>query len=314
MRLLSEFLGGYRYVGYWDKKNRYGYQYRVHSYSEVIDFIQHYDGIENIGITMTTYIKDLPYLIWLPMDFDSPDLRKSWDEAKTVYNFLVDCDYDVGISYTGGRGFHIFLSVVPDIYTRDQIKTAQLYFKDLFELEYIDTNIMGDYRRLMRIPCTVHFSGIRGLWLKYNPGRRFDIDEYFPDDKSIVTSNKNNFSDDVDYKYYHKYPCVENLITDFDYWHERHPRGDFEPHWMIRFGWVVSRLAQGWTDEEIIEEGRTFGWNDWNESKTLYYINHIASKGYAHPSCDTYRDLGFCDPECKFNLEWNVPSVKEYRE
>ena len=105
----------------------------------------------NCGISMCSFKDDIPYLLYLPFDFDSYSLEESWQDAKTLYNNMVDEGWDISINYSGYRGFHCLVSVVPKPYARNQILAAQSFYKRYLKLDTCDSNIFGDIRRMAMV-------------------------------------------------------------------------------------------------------------------------------------------------------------------
>jgi len=308
--LISEFYGGSRFFGCWSSPQKYGRQYQVETREEVLDYIHQYEGIYNCGISTCTFINHIPHLLYLPFDFDSKDLKASWEDASRLYNFLVDSNYDVFIKHSGYRGFHVLVSVVPAPYSKPQIRALQKFFKRVLHLETCDKQIFGDIRRLIRIPETIHcgkFVKRFGRWdregeggiaynIKHTEGELMNIDD-------IIEEN----DIDLDYTYImseysgrkplHPFPCLETYMN------------NEEPPHMIRYSYVAYWLKMDKTPEEIFnmikKEHSPQGehpWLDWDDDTTMNQINHIAG-GYYNPlRCDTLQDMDYCLKGCQYNL------------
>jgi len=163
MDLIEEFYDGIRYFGAWSSPQRFGYQHKVYSKEDVIQYINEYNGILNCGISVCTFKDEVPYLLYLPFDFDSDSLANSWSDAMKFYNHIVDIGYDISINYSGYRGFHCLISTIPLPYSRKLIHDVQSYYKNLLDLKTCDPNIFGDIRRLIRIPGTLHIGKFKRL-------------------------------------------------------------------------------------------------------------------------------------------------------
>jgi len=291
--LINEFLGGYRFFGHWK-------QIRVFNKDQVKALIETWAGLDDCGITISTFKDGIPILLFIPFDFDG-DLKTAYEDALKTYEFFIKQDYMTCLTYTGNRGFHVLVKAKPDYYSKIQLRTFQNAIKRMLKLETCDSQIFGDVRRLIRIPGTYHRKG--GLCqILYEGGHKeLDISQYVPN--TIPTNGviKGNYQE-----VYHEYPCVEVIV-----------REDPEPPQLIRFAFVILRLAEGKSIQEIFEEIRGFGWIDFDEHKTLYQINHIASRDYKPPSCKTLQDLGYCIvKDCKYKSVRNAwlekyPHLKE---
>jgi len=290
---------GIRFVGYgWGFGQ--GNQVPVRTFKEVKDIVSEFLGTDNLGISMCTYKDGMPYLLFLPFDFDSADLRESWNDSSRMYNKLVKKGYTVCLTFSGQKGFHIFIKTVPKIYTKKHIRAVQKYFKEMLNLKTLDENIFGDVRRLMRIPNTYNMKGKLCRIIACNTGKELDLNDLI-DAKNIKDDSGYVFDTDYDTYEIREYPCIERLIKDKDYWRKNHPRGGFEPSQPVRYTWVTLRILEGKSEDEIIAEAESFGWDDYDESKTRYQIRHIGGRGYIPYSCSTLRDMGLCIVDnCKY--------------
>jgi len=282
---------GTRDVGHWERTP-------VSTRKEIYDFIDKYFGIDNIGISSSVFYDNKSYLLFLPFDFDIHDrltLKDMLEQAMRLYNNLVRTGYSSLLTFSGRRGYHVYIKTVPKPYQKRQIRFVQKMFRDMLKLD-IDEQLLGDVRRLMRIPWTPHPNGAMCEVIATNEGIDLDLDNICPEnimeeyDEYIVGNEEE----------YHEFPCVEDLIAN-----------DPEPRHIIRFAYIILRLAKGWTEDEIIEEIETFNWIDYNETYTRKQIHHIASREYIAPSCDTLKDMGYCSHACTFDKENTVNELKK---
>lgn len=280
MGLLDEFLGGYRFFGHWK-------QSRVNSKEQLMEMIKTWAGLDDCGITISTFKDGIPILLFLPFDFDSENIKDAFDDALKAFKFFVSLGYKTWLNYTGNRGFHVLVKTKPEYYSRYQIRTFQSQIALLLDLKTCDKQIFGDYRRLIRIPGTYHRNGHLAMTLAEDGFAELDLNRFVRDQIPVngIVKSPSSYT-----RRYHEYPCVEAII-----------REDPEPPQLIRFAFVIIRLSEGKTPEDIFNEIKSFGWVDFDEDKTIYQINHIASKEYYPPSCKTLKDLGYCIiNNCKF--------------
>jgi len=284
---------GVRYVGYWGEG--IGNQIPVRTFEEVKLIIKEHLAQDNIGISMCTYKDGIPYLLFLPFDFDSEgNIKDAWKDAKKLYNILVDKGYAICLTYSGRKGFHIFIKTKPQLYPKKLIKAVQIYFKEMYNLNTLDEQIFGDIRRLMRIPHTYNMKGDLCRVLTEDKGKELDLNDLIDVNNLYKNGNIEYDTYNEDYEL-RDYPCIERLIKDKKYWAKHHPRGGFEPAQVIRYNWAIIRLLQGKNIDEILEEAEELGWDDYDEEKTRYQIEHIAGNyGYIPHSCKTLKDLGYC--------------------
>ena len=286
---LVEIPFGFRYIGYWG--DGYGNQVPVETYKDVIDFINEHLSIDNIGISVCTYKDGYPYLLYLPFDFDSENLKEAWLDAIKLYNKFVSKNYETCLTYSGRRGFHVFLKVIPKIYSKRVIRHAQMMFKSMLSLKTMDERIFGDIRRLMRVPYTYNMGGNMCNMIDSNDGKSLNLNHLI--DENAVDNPYEDYSTE-NLPEFHDYPCIEKLIKDREFWEKHHPRKSFQPSQEVRFTWTILRLSEGFTYDEILEEAKKIGWDDVDDDKTIYQINHIAGGGYVPYSCRSLRDMGYC--------------------
>jgi len=283
---IDEFYGGYRYFGYWN-------QVRVYSKKEVLKLISEHAGLDNCGLSISTFIDGMPFLLFVPFDFDSleDNLENAYNEANRVYDFFKSSGFQTSLNFSGNRGFHVLVKTKPDIYSSRQLRKFHDIIARLLRLKFVDRQLFGDIRRLIRIPGTLHpKTGLLAFTIKSCKGQPLDLHKFItnglPDAEVRVNSK---------IKVRHPYPCVEEII-----------RNDPEPPQLIRFTYVIHRLSEGYTTKEILEEIRSFGWVDFNERITLYQIKHIANGGYYPLSCESIKQLGYCLKDCPYKDKENL--------
>lgn len=296
---------GVRYFCHWKKGT--GEQIPVNSTDKVLSLIGKYNTLEGCGISICTFIAENPILLYMPFDFDSDTLLYSFLDAQRLYNYLAEMGFDCWLQYSGNRGFHVILSVVPKVYTSEQLWKANTHFKELLGLDTVDENLFTDIRRIIRIGGTHHpKSGLLCEKIAENKGRLFDLDNYFPDDGLDLDFEGDGDSlEDYEFNINHEYPCIMNLINNGKYW--RKQIGSYEPPQYIRFAYVAIRMWEGKDKKEIFEECKTFDWDDWDARYTRKQINQIFRKRYIPPSCETLRKKGYCTG-CKLS-EWRPENI-----
>lgn len=273
---------GYRKVGHWT--NGTGNQVPVKTREEIYELIGKYLGVENIGISVCTYVDDVPYLLFVPFDFDSENnVKLAWLDAIKLYNHLIELNYDVHITFSGKKGFHVFVGVVPKPYSKECIRAFQKWFINKLDLKTADIQILGDNKRIMRIPYTYNIKGTLCKEVAYNPGVPIDIDDLLLTTYIArpITYEKREF---------HEYPCIEYLMTN-----------DPEPRELIRLSYVALRLSKGMTEDDIIDEMKTFDIVDFDEEISRRKIQYINDGEYVPLGCRSIKDMGYCKSDCRFN-------------
>lgn len=317
MNLLSEFYGGHRYVGFWSSPPKYANQFAVKTEKRINELVSLYNGVYNCGISVCSVIDNIPYLLYLPFDFDSGDLESAWKDASNLYNELASNGYDVVINYSGYRGFHVLISVLPRPYTKPQIRVAHKFFTEGLNLKTSDKQIFGDIRRLIRIPGTMHggrFEKVDNKWKRvgfgglcktvaYSPGELLDLDELIEeDDYEFIDYDKSNSNG----KNMPDYLCLKRHIN------------NEEPPQVIRYSYVAMLLNKGYDMDEVIDilrndhgPGSKYPWVDWDEDYTVKQVMHITYAGCYHPlHCEQLKYQGYCLPECINNMDsWGIKNV-----
>jgi len=134
----------------------YPWRVQVNTREEYLQRIQSMVRYSNIYTSLYPYNGGSIDKIYL--DIDSPTL----EEAKRTLDMVVQkCrerwDYTPRVYYTGGRGFAIYLdfeSVEADL---QGVREAVL---SIFYSPYVDTHVVGDRRRISRVPYTLNYNNL----------------------------------------------------------------------------------------------------------------------------------------------------------
>lgn len=278
---------GYRNIGLWD-------QFPVYSIDEIIKVIKTHLGFKHIGISMCAYKNGESYLLYLPFDFDNKNnLRTPWIDGKKLFNQCIDDELESYLTFSGNKGFHVYIKTIPKAYTKRQIKRSQSYYIDKLNLKSFDYKIHGDVSRLMRIIWTLNLNGSWCRLISYNKGNSLDLDEIYYDDRK---DHKRHIFGEYGKVNYNR-PCVEWLIKNKKYWMKE--RGKFEPAEDVRLTWAAIRLWRGDTIDEIIEEARNYDpqWDDFDEDKIRNKLEYLDAREWNPHSCESLEQLGYCVPD-----------------
>ena len=256
-------------------------------------------------------------------EFDcEKDVEKAWRDARTLCNAIVRF-YDAVpfIKFSGRRGFHVdvFLKEIvafnPTPHTIKLVKEvyARLQQKILagLELPTLDKQVLGDIKRLERIPYTLHEESGKPCQPVSLKGELIP-----PEDCDIEYYRKNGLSPSLLQEVLHEVrveekwrslfegslkkhsqknkgsgkirPCIEAAL--------RHPLNGEGGH-MMRLAVACEFLNKGYTVGEVVELFRNQP--DFNPSKTRYYVEDAKKKCYKPFKCETIRRLGYClDEKC----------------
>lgn len=99
-------------------------------------------------------------------DFDhNTKPENAFADAKRLSQFLENSNIPHITHYSGKKGFHVFIQLQPRIYKlnirsetelKNRIAEIQLYLKQRLHLKTLDTHIVGDIKRLVRVPYLLH--------------------------------------------------------------------------------------------------------------------------------------------------------------
>jgi len=284
MDLLKFLDGCYRKIGIW-------HQFAVYSEQEIVNVIREHLGFKNIGISVCAYDEDTDeqILLFLPFDFDSENIYKAWNDAKKLYEKLVDMGIECMMNYSGKKGFHVLVKTVPKQYPKRQISAVHQFFRDVLGLETIDEKLFGDISRLIRIPSTYNINGTWCRTLAENDGYPLDLDDLPVEYRKFERHQKFEYGN-VEFDR----PCIEWLIDNKDYWFKK--RGKYEPEEPVRLTWAAIRLWRGDSIEDIIEEARGYGWDDFDSEYIQRKLEYLDAREWNPHSCDSLKALGYCLP------------------
>jgi predicted transcriptional regulator len=102
--------------------------------------------------------------IFLDFDSQGDSLYEVWDEVVEFTKFLESMKVKSMILFSGKKGFHIYIFIPPTVLKRPREALSELVkaLVSKFEkakdtkIKFLDWKVVGDVRRLARIPYTVH--------------------------------------------------------------------------------------------------------------------------------------------------------------
>jgi hypothetical protein len=243
---------------------------------------------------------------------DPPDLEAAWREARGLAEAL-ERHYNATplITYSGRRGFHLHLSLSPPIQTwalsQDHIK---LLYRELAGMilrglgfEHLDPNVVGDVKRLARIPYTRHEAtglpcvpvdpGLRPVLLTGDTlvswrgrGLGDEIVRLAAERVNrgiLMKALRRRFPGSIRYSNGRIRPCIEEAVRRFL---------DGGAGHLMRLAIVREYGAVGWGADSIIQLFSSQA--DYDEETSRYYVEQ-ALRNPARPfTCSTIRGLGFC--------------------
>lgn len=250
-------------------------------------------------------------------EFDCPeDPRRAWLDTKALADNIIRY-YDATplLKFSGRKGYHVdvFLQQTvafdPNIHSIEFVKAVYKRLQEKILLGLIlptlDRQVIGDIKRLERIPYSTH-EATGSLCQPVN----LDGKPLGPEECDVEFYRKNGLSakllehviqeliNEEKWKahgkkgaYYAKLwgdkrirPCIKAILADPD------------PAHKMRVALVAECHAAGYSPEEIMEMFKRF--RDYDERKTRYQVMDIIEGAYKPFRCRTIRELGFCLPEC----------------
>jgi len=246
-------------------------------------------------------------------DFDcKEDLGKAWKDAKTFAGATaVYYDVEPFIVFSGGKGYHVYIFLTGTVYfhlwrlefVKQVYETLQQKILKGLHLETIDQAVIGDIKRLARVPLSIHEKTGKQcvpVDAEGSPLKVFSLEEYRKNglDTSIIETvckelatkkkweelraeRRRRFPIKHDGK---ARPCIEAALG-----LPLHA----EPGHKMRIAIATEYLHRGASIEQVVELFRpqvNFG----DGSKSRFYVEDIAKKGYKPFKCETIRGLGFC--------------------
>jgi len=252
-------------------------------------------------------------------DFDSkttpPDLEKAWNEA---IHFVDALQKYYGVRslpvFSGRRGYHIYawlwrtVEVRPnqEVWAKTIYKTLQDKLLKGLHYETLDPEVLGDIKRLARVPYTIHEKSGQvcipltekreKLWLLGNSLEEYRRKGIGPDlFQAVVKEVKTEERIRAKLQAFRKgegkrfvgkgvRPCIEAALQNPDLSHKMKVAIVAEHH---RAGLSPSEIERLFTTRP-----------DYEAKRTEYQVNHIVKGGYRPFRCSTIHALGFCLPSC----------------
>ena len=261
------------------------------------------------------------------MDFDNKigngkeiSMRQVLEEAQLVAKWLVAKGFQIIPVASGKKGIHFHILLRPKTYQDPKtllrsFTTYVLNSASDVKLISFDTRVIGDIRRICRIPNTARPN--LGTFCTYIPLLKFlkfnendliyhikrrtfvdspiygKIDQTMDEYRSLEDNHhKNRYNSTglvqvlqtrtVENRFLKSVlrPCLYSSITDKD------------PRHHIRVAATIDLLGAGFSESQIISTYSTLGWVDFDFEKTSSYVRGIAQKNYQSYSCAKLREQG----------------------
>jgi len=241
-------------------------------------------------------------------DFDcKEDPAFAWRDACTFAEALKKY-YNVEplTVYSGRKGFHtyvflkqvVYIGETPLAFAKQVYEELQTRLIEGLNLPTLDAQVIGDIKRLARVPFSVH-EKTGSLCAPVDGDRKPFVPESLqayktldPELFSQIIKELKTRKQIASAKHAHAYkgirPCILAALSK--------PLESGDGH-LMRLAVAREYLAGGYGVEEIVQLFQNQ--LDYNPEKTRYYVEY-AQKNPAKPfKCKTIRKLGFCLPDCR---------------
>jgi hypothetical protein len=241
-------------------------------------------------------------------DFDSTSLSLAWKEASQFADTLRK-SYSIEplVCFSGSKGYHVhvFLQQQARFATVKEAKafysTAQKLILKGLKLETLDMNVVGDIKRVARVPYSVHEKtqklcvpvtrDHKPCWIMdLQPFREHGLDSAFMDlckAKAEQKPRKRVFQSALRSHVKGVRPCLEAALNADLSGKEGH---------LIRLAIAREYLKNGYSPEQTAELFKNQ--SDYSFEISLSYVHYALSNDCQPFKCSTIRDLGFCLENC----------------
>lgn len=240
-------------------------------------------------------------------DFDSKDLTLAWKEVHSLATTLQN-SYGAKplVCFSGSKGYHVYvwLSQIEHFDSVDSAKrfyqTAQDLLLKGLSFETLDKQVLGDIKRLARVPYSVHEKSQKTctptsmdrteIVLDDLAGyRSHGLSEGFCNLCKSKTKQKAQRLTSRFTPRRHKgtRPCIDVALTADLCGVAGHS---------MRIAVAAEFLNRGFSAEQTAKLFKSQ--SDYNFEKSLYYVQDLLDRSYRPFKCTTIRKLGFCLQNC----------------
>lgn len=242
-------------------------------------------------------------------------------EAQAVIEQSMNEDIPVYAVFSG-MGIHVHQLYQEEKDPERKIATTARRYLDQLDLQTADLQIIGDTRRLLRVPNAqrIDEKGPTGFWtIPLKPEEVIESDA--SDLLEMATMPRNIEFEEPEERpemqIYADYTRDSGEALETRELDDTHSRLDGEevdwllnrqiklpcmvervkqrnPDHRIRLNFAVMLFNLGYSPDEVCEIIKRLRWKDFNEEMTMKYLRQIYSKKYSDHSCDTLMSKGYC--------------------
>lgn len=308
-------------------------QKKVYNKKQYLVYLRsHWDDKECFSSLLSDYQveNNIVDRIFLEFDEDDPDERSR--KGKIVYYCLKSLGITPYVLFSGGRSYHYHIFFDP-VQLDDPKRRIKKWVKGL-PIDFLDFQVVGDLRRLTRLPYTCHKSGkmcviipneifefsiakITRITEQLSQGMNEFLDPVFRNNIPLLESLANMKIEKKKISYVKKEidleeypPCIKDIIEEV--------KSTGELSHVKRFHLAAFMRQTGWK----IEEARDFFLrycSDRSSSITMYHLRRIYGKTMKCYRCENAKIYSGTDDSKKIRIcpigaakcEW-YPSINLY--
>ena len=240
-------------------------------------------------------------------DFDSKDLILAWKEAHNLATILQD-SYGAQplVCFSGSKGYHVYVWL-SEIECFDSTESAKRFYQTAQELllkglafETLDKQVLGDIKRLARVPYSVHEKSQKICTPISMDRTELRLDDLAGFRKHGLSAGFCNLCRGKTKQTSHRLtrrftsqmnkgsrPCIDAALAS--------ELSGVAGHSM-RIAVASEFLNRGFSAEQTAELFKNQ--SDYSSEKSLYYVRDLLTRGYRPFKCATICKLGFCLQNC----------------
>jgi len=274
----------------------------------------------NVEVTIDKFVFDLDC---------KTNLNKALEDTIVLVDRLKKKNIPCSVIFSGSKGFHVYGLLKPKKLSRD---IATYYLDHLQrelskEIESVDAHLIGDIRRMIRVPNTLnnnHYCAplpinfqemspkeildystrIRTYRLHFTHGKLKAIQDLvnieFPQKRNIevqddiLPQDTINISSVPDIEILKELirPCVFEAVTSAN-----------PPH-VVRLNLVSELMFLGFSEDQVLEIIKNLNWEDFDERATRYQIKKIFEKKLKPYSTSKLCQILGCECEVNEGYYW----------
>lgn len=248
------------------------------------------------------------------------------EDVRTVARVCREVSFPLIGVYTG-KGVHLHVMTEQRVSPERELRTNQLWLEDECSLQTFDRQVLGDIKRLSRVPNCRRYdervstsTDLYAIPLSRNELENITADELVswstnprqieePGESPPPLFVRDDYLPDAEKECVHDVEPVEigedgidELTEKMEMWledvlqlpclYERITTRN--PAHPIRFNCAIMMFNVGMKPEDVVEIYSRLGWDDFDESITRRFAQQIYERGYADMSCATLQSKGLC--------------------